>query len=69
MGQAAAAKSAPEPPGELIVIVPNVVPRLLRDLFRTALAHIGRREPINVLLEVHITDAGIICQEFLYPGP
>jgi predicted nuclease of predicted toxin-antitoxin system len=53
----------------LIIIVPNVVPRLQRDLFRAALAHIGRREPVNVLLEVDITDAGIICREFLYPGP
>jgi hypothetical protein len=85
-----AAKSAPEPPGQLtrfprvdfaalydreeihpglIIIVPNVVPRLQRDLFRAALAHIGRREPVNVLLEADITDAGIICREFLYPGP
>ena len=51
------------------IIVPNVVPRLQRDLFRAALAHIGRREPVNVLLEVDITDAGIFCQEFPYPGP
>jgi predicted nuclease of predicted toxin-antitoxin system len=53
----------------LIIIVPSVVPKLQRELFRAALAHIGRREPVNVLLEVDITDAGIICQEFLYPGP
>ena len=28
----------------LVVIVPNVVPRLQRELFRAALAHIGDRE-------------------------
>jgi predicted nuclease of predicted toxin-antitoxin system len=53
----------------LIIIVPNVVPRLQRDLFRAALAHIGRRELVSALIEVKITDAGIICQEFLYTGP
>ena len=51
----------------LIIIVPNVVPRLQRELFQAALAHIGRRELVNALLEVDVTDAGITCQEFLCP--
>jgi hypothetical protein len=51
----------------LIVIVPNVVPRLQRDLFRAALAHIGRRELVSGLIEVDITDAGMTCREFRYP--
>jgi len=51
----------------LIIIMPNVTPRLQGELFRAALAHIGRREPVNALLEVDMTDAGITCREFLYP--
>lgn len=52
---------------ELIIIVPNVVPRLQRDLFRAALARVGRRELVSALIEVDITDADITCQEFRYP--
>ncbi len=51
----------------LIIIVPNVVPRLQRELFRAALSHIGDRELTNALLEVDLTEAGIRCREFLYP--
>jgi predicted nuclease of predicted toxin-antitoxin system len=51
----------------LIIIVPNATPRLQPELFRAALAHIGRRELVNALLEVDITHAGITCREFLYP--
>jgi len=51
----------------LVIIVPNVVPRLQRELFHTVLAHIGARELLNTLLEVDLTDAGIRCREFLYP--
>ncbi len=52
----------------LVIIVPCVVPKLQRELFRAALAHIGERELVNTLLEVDLTDAGITCREFLYPG-
>jgi hypothetical protein len=52
----------------LVIIVPSVVPKLQRELFRAALAHIGERELVNTLLEVDLTDAGIACREFLYPG-
>ena len=51
----------------LVIIVPNVVPRLQRELFLAALAHIGGRETVNTLLEVDRTDAGIVCREFQYP--
>jgi predicted nuclease of predicted toxin-antitoxin system len=51
----------------LVIIVPNVVPRLQRELLRAALAHIGERELVNTLLEVDLTDAGVRCREFLYP--
>jgi predicted nuclease of predicted toxin-antitoxin system len=51
----------------LVVIVPSVVPKLQRELFRAALDHIGGRELVNTLLEVDMTDAGITCCEFLYP--
>jgi predicted nuclease of predicted toxin-antitoxin system len=51
----------------LVVIVPNVVPRLQREIFKAALAHIGNREVVNTLLEVDRTDAGIVCREFSYP--
>jgi predicted nuclease of predicted toxin-antitoxin system len=50
----------------LIIIAPSVAPRLQRELFRAALAHIGDRELVNALLEVDMKDAGITCQEFLY---
>ncbi len=52
----------------LVIIVPNAVPKLQRELFRTALAHIGERELVDTLLEVDLTDAGITCREFRYPG-
>ena len=51
----------------LVIIVPNVVPRLQREVLRAALAHIGERELVNTLLEVDLTDAGVRCREFLYP--
>ena len=51
----------------LVVIVPNVVPSLQRELFRAALAHIGGRELVNTLVEVDVTDAGVRCREFPYP--
>ncbi len=51
----------------LVIIVPNVGPRLQRELFRAALAHIGDREFVNTLLEVDLTAAGITCREFSYP--
>ena len=51
----------------LVIIVPNVVPRLQREVLRAALANIGERELVNTLLEVDLTDAGGRCREFLYP--
>ena len=51
----------------LVIIMPNVVPRLQRELFQAALAHIGDRDLVNTLLEVDLTDAGITCREFSYP--
>jgi len=53
----------------LIIIVPNVVPRLQRELLRAALAHIGDRELVNTVLEVDLTDAGARCREFPCPRP
>jgi predicted nuclease of predicted toxin-antitoxin system len=51
----------------LIIIVPNVVPKLQRELFLAALAHIGERELVNTVVEVDLTDAGVRCREFPYP--
>jgi predicted nuclease of predicted toxin-antitoxin system len=51
----------------LIIILPNVVPRLQRELFRAALTYIGDRELVNTVLEVDLTDAGARCREFSYP--
>jgi predicted nuclease of predicted toxin-antitoxin system len=53
----------------LVIIVPNLVPELQRELLRAALAHIGDRELLNTVLEVDLTDAGIGCREFLCPEP
>jgi predicted nuclease of predicted toxin-antitoxin system len=53
----------------LVIIVPNVVPELQRELLRAALAHVGDRELVNTVLEVDLTDTGITCCEFLYHEP
>jgi predicted nuclease of predicted toxin-antitoxin system len=38
----------------LIIIVPNVLPSLQRELFRAGLAHIGDCELVNTLLEIEL---------------
>lgn len=48
----------------LVIIVPNVVPQLQRELFRAALACIGQREFVNTVPEVDLTAAGIRCEEY-----
>jgi predicted nuclease of predicted toxin-antitoxin system len=46
----------------LVIIVPNVMPKLQRELFRAALACIGQREFVNKVPEVELTAAGIGCR-------
>ena len=52
-----------------MVIVPNVVPKRQRELFRAALHHIGQRDLLAALLEVDLTNTGTVCREFPYPEP
>jgi predicted nuclease of predicted toxin-antitoxin system len=51
----------------LVIILPNVTPPLQRKLFRAALAHIGRRYPVNAVLEVDLVGAIASYREYSYP--
>jgi predicted nuclease of predicted toxin-antitoxin system len=52
----------------LIVIIPSVTPALQRQLFSTALSHIGRRDLTNSVLEVDLRGATVVCREFELPS-
>jgi predicted nuclease of predicted toxin-antitoxin system len=51
----------------LVVIVPNVAPAQQRLLFQAALAHIGRRDLVDAVIEVEQIDAVIRCSEYPLP--
>jgi predicted nuclease of predicted toxin-antitoxin system len=51
----------------LLIIVPNVTPARQRELFRTALEHIGSRILINVVIEVAFIRNQIECVEYTFP--
>jgi predicted nuclease of predicted toxin-antitoxin system len=51
----------------LVIIIPNVVPSRQRELFRTALAHIGDRDLINAILEIDVAGDSATCREYPYP--
>jgi len=52
----------------LVVILPNVTPSLQRKLFRAALAHVGKRDLVNAVLEVDLVGAIASCREYSYPS-
>jgi predicted nuclease of predicted toxin-antitoxin system len=51
----------------LIIILPNVTPSRQRELFKAALAHIGKRNLVNAVVEVGLVGATAICSEYQYP--
>jgi predicted nuclease of predicted toxin-antitoxin system len=48
----------------LIIIIPNVVPALQRELMKAVLDHIGHSELINTVIEVGIDDGHIAVLEY-----
>ncbi len=52
----------------LVIIVPNITPQRQRELFRAALSHIGKRDLINAVLEVDLTDHTVTCREYSFPA-
>lgn len=51
----------------LMIVVPNVPPSRQRELFDAALKHIGKREPINTVIEVTYDGTQIRCSEYSRP--
>jgi len=51
----------------LVIIVPNVMPALQRELFQAALRFIGEQELVNAVVEVEYRDMEIECRK--YPMP
>jgi predicted nuclease of predicted toxin-antitoxin system len=51
----------------LVIILPNVTPSLQRELFRSALAHIGKRTLVNAVVEVDLAGGTATCREYQYP--
>lgn len=51
----------------VIVIVPNVIPSQQRELFTTALKHIGTRDVTNTVVEVRFVGDDIQCSEYEFP--
>lgn len=52
----------------LIVVVPNVVPRVQRALFEAALQYVGRRNLTNAVVEVTLDRETVRCMEYQLPG-
>ena len=52
----------------IIIIVPNVMPVLQRELFKAALDHIGARDLTNSVVEVKYVGDRIVCSEYVLPG-
>jgi predicted nuclease of predicted toxin-antitoxin system len=52
----------------LVIVIPNVTPSRQRELFRAALLHIGKRDLVNIVLEVTVVNAAAICREYPFPG-
>jgi predicted nuclease of predicted toxin-antitoxin system len=51
----------------MIIIVPNVIPVLQRELFKAALDHIGSRDLTNSVVEVKYVGDRIVCSEYVLP--
>ncbi len=51
----------------LIIVIPNVVPSLQRELMEAVLDHVGQSELINTVIEVGIEDGQIAIIEYKLP--
>ncbi len=51
----------------LIIVIPNVVPALQRELLRAVLDHVGESGLINTVIEVGIEDGQIAIVEYKLP--
>lgn len=51
----------------IVIIVPNVMPVLQRELFKAALDHIGARDLTNSVVEVKYVRDRIVCSEYALP--
>jgi hypothetical protein len=51
----------------VIIIVPNVMPALQRELFRAVLDHVDARDLTNIVVEVKYTGNQIVCSEYDLP--
>ena len=52
----------------LIIVIPNVIPALQRELMGAVLDHVGRGGLINTVVEVGIEDGQIAIVEYRLPG-
>jgi predicted nuclease of predicted toxin-antitoxin system len=51
----------------LIVLVPNVVPRLQRALFEAAIQYLAGKDMVNSVLEVSVEGKTVACVEYPLP--
>ena len=54
--------------GGLIVIIPNVVPGVQRDLFEAAILYLAGKELINLVIEVSLERNAVTCVEYQLPA-
>ena len=52
----------------LIVIVPNLVPAVQRDLFKAAILYLAGKELINSVIEVSLERNAVTCVEYHLPA-
>jgi predicted nuclease of predicted toxin-antitoxin system len=52
----------------LIVLVPNVIPRLQQALFEAAIRYVGGRELTNSVVEVTVVSKVVTCVEYHLPA-
>jgi len=51
----------------LVILIPNVTPRLQRELFRSILGHLGDRELINAVIEIDSDGENSEINEYEWP--
>jgi hypothetical protein len=51
-----------------VIVVPNVTPRLQRELFQTVLSYVGERELLNTVVEVEYRGDKIRCRQYPLPS-
>jgi predicted nuclease of predicted toxin-antitoxin system len=52
----------------LVIIVPNVTPRLQRELFQAVLSYVGERELVNTVVEIEYYGDKIQCRQYSLPS-